>query len=114
MTHRRIKTNIYLDSSATTSQIQAIVRDIRQYLNNDNNIDKENISLLVHFHDISTRSIEIFLYFFTKETRWAPHLDIRQACLLEIRDIVHRHGVKLSFPEQSRYIDTPGLGHVSS
>ena len=107
MTKRRIKMNIDLTYSTTASQMQTIVEELRELLQNDEDIDQKTV--LVYFSDFNSSSLGIFCYFFTKSTIWAEHLQVKEKINLRIMDIVHKNGASFAFPSQSLYIENENL-----
>ena len=87
--------------------MQTIVEELRELLQNDEDIDQKTV--LVYFSDFNSSSLGIFCYFFTKSTIWAEHLQVKEKINLRIMDIVHKNGASFAFPSQSLYIENENL-----
>ncbi|EPR9077679.1 mechanosensitive ion channel family protein [Cronobacter sakazakii] len=102
MSNRRIKTTVglrYEDSD----KITAIVEDIRDFLRQDPDIDK-NQALLVYFNGFGDSSLNIMVYCFTRTTVWSEWLDVQQKVYLKIIDIVHSRKADFAFPSTTVYL----------
>lgn len=103
MENRRIKETVglrYQDGH----QVEAIVGEIRQYLQDNNEIAKDKI-VLVSFNAFGASSLDIFIYCFTCTTGWAEYLRVKQDVLLRIMDIIHSYNADIAFPTQT--LDLP-------
>lgn len=103
MTKRRIKFYLGLTYSTTPSQMKNILKEMRELLQNDPDIDQKTI--FVNFTDYNSSSLDLFCYFFTKTTIWGEYLSIRERINLEFMQIVHDNGASFAFPSQSIYIE---------
>ena len=103
MTKRRIKMTLGLTYSTTPEQMTTILKEMRELLQNDPDIDQKTI--FVNFTDYSSSSLDIFCYFFTKTTVWGEYLSVREKINLEFMRIVQSNGASFAFPSQSIYIE---------
>lgn len=103
MSNRRIKTEIGLRYE-DAEKIENIVKDIREMLEKNPNIDTSQ-TLLVYFNDFADSSLNIMVYCFTKTTNWAEWLSIQQNVYLQIIQIVKHNQADFAFPSQTVYID---------
>ncbi len=103
MGKRRIKMNIGLTYSTTSLQMQNIVKQIRQMLENHQDIHQETIH--IYFTDFQDSSLGIFCYFFTKSTVWGEHMRVQEDTNLKIMKIVEDNGASFAFPSRSIYIE---------
>jgi len=111
MTHRRIQETVgirYCDIGA----MNAIVDDVRSMLETHGDIDAEQ-PLIVNFDQFAPSSVDFFIYALTTETRWIPFHALKQSVLLEVADIVARHGAEIAYPTSTLHLasmpdaDTP-------
>lgn len=103
MGKRRIKMNLGLTYSSTTKQMNAVLRDIREMLQNDLSVHQGTIH--IYFTDFNASSLDIFCYFFTKSTDWAEYMRVREDINLKIMRIVEKNNTSFAFPSQSIYIE---------
>ena len=103
MTKRRIKMTLGLTYSTTPEQMKNILKEMRELLQNDPDIDQKTI--FVNFTEYSSSSLDIFCYFFTKTTVWGEYLNVREKINLEFMRIVQSNGASFAFPSQSIYIE---------
>ena len=103
MTMRRIKMTIGLTYSTNSTQMQAILTQVRQMLQDDPDINDKTI--LVNFTDFQDSALGIFCYFFTNTTNWKEYLLVRERMNLNIMKIVEDNGAGFAFPSQSVYIE---------
>ncbi|WP_310567967.1 mechanosensitive ion channel family protein [Hydrogenophaga sp.] len=99
MTHRRIKEVIGLRYD-DFAQVEAVIDDIRQWLNAHPAIDKTQ-DLIVTFDSYGDSSLNIMVYAFTPTRAWGAFLALKQELLLSIGRIVERHGAQMPFPTQT-------------
>jgi MscS family membrane protein len=103
MGKRRIKMDLGLTYGTTTKQMNAILRDIRDMLQDDIQVHQETIH--IYFTDFNDSSLGIFCYFFTKSTNWAEYMRVREEINLKIMRIVEKNDSSFAFPTQSIYIE---------
>lgn len=103
MGKRRVKMNLGLTYSTTSSQMQNILNDIRELLKKDKDVHQQTIH--IYFSEFSQSSLDIFCYFFTKSTEWGEFMRVRERLYLEIMKIVEDNKASFAFPSQSIYIE---------
>ncbi|OED42597.1 mechanosensitive ion channel protein MscS [Endozoicomonas sp. (ex Bugula neritina AB1)] len=103
MENRRIKETIGLRYS-DARKVNIILKDIREYLNNSDVIDKDKI-IMVNFNTFGASSLDFFIYCFTKTTDWAQFHMEKEQVLLDIMNIIHGQGGDIAFPTQT--LDLP-------
>ncbi len=101
---RRIKMVIGITYSTNVSQIENIVKNIRQMLRGHPNIAK-NQTLLVYFDRFDDSSLGIFIYAFTNTSDWEKYLQIREDINLKIIQIVQNAGSDFAFPSHTLYVE---------
>lgn len=104
MGKRRITFNIGLTYSTSKEKIQNIISRTNEVLINHPQIHQETI--FVRFDGFSNSSLDIFLYFFTKTTKWGEFLKVKEEINFIIMDIVREEGASFAFPSQSLYIES--------
>ena len=103
MDRRRIKMTLGLTYATTSSQMQNILKEIRELLHNDEDIHQQTI--YVYFSSFNESSLDIFCYFFTKTIKWGEYMAVRERIYLEFMRIVEENGASFAFPSQSIYIE---------
>ncbi len=103
MDRRRIKMTLGLTYATTSSQMQNILKEIRELLHNDEDIHKQTI--YVYFSSFNDSSLDIFCYFFTKTIKWGEYMAVRERIYLEFMRIIEENGASFAFPSQSIYIE---------
>lgn len=104
MTHRRIKETIgirYEDIGA----MRAIVADVKAMLQHHEEIDATQ-TLIVNFNTFGPSSLDFFIYTFTKTTNWIHYHEVKQDVLLQVAEIIARHGAQIAFPTHTVHIDS--------
>jgi len=105
MHNRRIREIIgirYCDSKL----MQSILKEIRQYLKNSNDIAHNRITM-VNFTSFAASSLDIIIYCFTKTTDWATFERTKEKVLLDILGIIHKNGADVAFPTTTLDINEP-------
>lgn len=103
MTNRRIKETIgirYEDYSV----LPLIVQDVKDMLLNHPEIDTKQ-TLMVYFDSYGTSSLDFFIYVFTKTTIWDKYHQVKQDVLLNIGEIIEKHGAEIAFPTTKVLLD---------
>lgn len=107
MRNRRLKETIgvrYQDGEC----VESIIKTIRSYLVNHEEIDTERV-LIVNLNGYGHSALEIMVYCFTKTTGWVRFHEIKEQILLDIFDIIRRHGAEIAYPTQTLH----HAGHAS-
>ncbi|MGP4844315.1 mechanosensitive ion channel family protein [Marinobacter sp. 1Y8] len=102
MTNRRISETIgirYVD----VSDIGSIVHDIREMLENHEEIDAEQ-TLIVNFLQFNESSLDIMIYTFTKTVQWVKYHAIKQDVLLQISEIIASYEAEVAFPTRTLHL----------
>ncbi|WP_455205054.1 mechanosensitive ion channel family protein [Kaarinaea lacus] len=105
MTNRRIYETIgvrYDDAD----KVALIVNDVEQMLKNHPDIDT-NQTLMVNFNAFAASSLDFFIYTFTRTTVWTEFHKIKQDVLLQIHDIIAKHGAEIAFPTSTVHLANP-------
>lgn len=103
MSNRRIKETIGVryDDAA---QLRAILEETREYLLSNEHIDTKQ-TLMVNFNSFGASSLDFFIYCFTRTTVWTTYHSIKEDVLLDIMDIIVKHGADIAYPTQRLSIE---------
>ncbi|WP_461534543.1 mechanosensitive ion channel family protein [Spongorhabdus nitratireducens] len=104
MENRRIKETIglrYQDAKV----VSPILEEVRAYLDANEAIDKNKI-VMVNFTTFGPSSLDFFIYCFTCTTDWKIYHREKEAVLLKVLEIIHRHGADVAYPTTT--LDLPG------
>ena len=102
MSHRRLKETVGVRYD-DFDKVPAIVEDIRQALQAHPGIDTSQ-TMIVNFNLFGPSSLDIMVYTFTKTTDWVTFHAIKQDVLLQMGEIIHRHGAQIAFPTQTLHM----------
>jgi MscS family membrane protein len=78
-------------------KMRDIVADVKSMLGNHPDIDQNNI-IIVNFNAFAPSSLDFFVYTFTRTTDWLEYHEVKQRVLLEILDIIVKHGADVAYP----------------
>lgn len=101
---RRIKMNVGLTYSTSSTQMLAIVKEIKYMLHNHPHISQDE-TLLVNFNTFGDSALNIFIYTFTSTANWENYLHIREDIHIQVMKIVEENHSHFAFPSQSIYIE---------
>ncbi|WP_439651381.1 mechanosensitive ion channel family protein [Photobacterium atrarenae] len=102
MLNRRIKQKVglrYQDAAV----IEDVVADIKAMLLAHPDIDTTQ-TMIVSFDNYGPSSLDILVYTFTKTTHWIAFKEIQQDVMLQIVEIVQRHGAEFAFPTSTVHL----------
>lgn len=102
MTNRRINETIGI-RYADAARMNEIVVAVREYLTKHEAIDQKQ-TIIVNFNAYNASSLDFFIYCLTKTTNWVEYHDIKHAILIDIHDIVTRHGAEFAFPTRTLHM----------
>jgi MscS family membrane protein len=103
MKKRRIKMRLGLTYSTDTTQMEAILEDLRTMLHSHPDIHQDQI--MIYFDEFADSSLSLFCYFFTNTTVWQEFLRVKEDVNLRMMKIVEKHNASFAFPSQSLYIE---------
>lgn len=106
MKKRRVKMNIGISYSAAPEKIEELVLNIRKIISEDENFHHD--FYLVNFNNFGPYSLDIFIYCFTRTTKWAEYLQARQEFMLKIMQAVSDLGLEFAFPTRTVYLENSG------
>ncbi|MGI6097247.1 MAG: mechanosensitive ion channel family protein [Dethiobacteria bacterium] len=105
MGKRRISFSLKISYKTPLEKLKKCVQEIRRMIETHPDIHKETI--FVRFNEFADSSLDIFLYFFTKTTKWGEFLRTKEEINYKIMEILEREGVSVAFPSRSIYFETP-------
>lgn len=112
MKKRRIKLTIGVTYGSTADQIDKAVKALRDVLANDERVMQD--FYLVNFNNFGPYSLDIFVYAFTKTTRWDQYMQVRQEILIKFMYAIQELELEFAFPTQTLHVDSfPGAGGVA-
>lgn len=102
MQHRRIYETIGIryDDIAV---MRPILQDIEVLLRSHDDIDSDQ-TLMVNFVEFGPSSLDFFIYCFTHTTVWTDFHKIKQDVMLQMAEIIARHGAEIAFPTQTLHV----------
>jgi MscS family membrane protein len=86
----------------TPDQLRSVMPGIRNLMNEHSNVD--SLSVRVRFVRFGTSSLDLDIVAYVSARDWDEFLQIQEALLLGIMDIVHKAGVEIAFPSQTVYL----------
>jgi len=80
-----------------------VVQGFKDHLNllRQNGIVADKQLIIVALDKFGVACIEVFVYFFTNETRWLPYMEIKEKVILEFNKIVTESGCHFGVPTKS-------------
>ena len=100
---RRLNFTLTLTYSTTSAQMQALVQDIRELLQNTDDVDSD--SVIVHFVDFSASSLDVLVICQVMLADWRQFTALKEKLYLNIMDMIEQRGLQFAFPSQSVYIE---------
>jgi len=101
---RRLDATLNFTYSTSSDQLRAVVNDIRELLQNEDNIDPE--SVIVHFVEFADSSLNVRVICQVLLSDWREFTAKQEKVFLEIMGIVERLGIDFAFPSRSIYIES--------
>jgi MscS family membrane protein len=98
---RRIVWTLGIAGDASAEQLIKVVEDVRKYLRSHPGVSQTS-SLIVSLDSFGENCINLFTYFFLKETRWREFMEEKELILLHFAKIVEDAGTAFGVP--TRYV----------
>ena len=102
MPKRRVKMVVGVTYDTSADQMQALLSTIRNLLREHPEIDQE--FQLVNFTDFGASSLDILVYYFTKQIDWPRHLALREDINLSIMRTVEAMDLSIAFPTRTVHL----------
>lgn len=103
MPKRRVKITVGVTYETKADQMGAAVAAIRDILKGDPGVDQEFI--VVRFTDFGASSLDILVYYFTKDIPLDEHLAAKERVNLAIMRAVEALGLSIAFPTRTVYFE---------
>ena len=104
--------NLALRYETTPDQIHAVVDGIRSLLERHASVDAESVR--VRLLRLGAFSLEIDVFAYLRARNWNDFLEIQEALLFRVTEIVNKAGTAIAFPSQTMYVATrPGPATTS-
>ena len=100
---RRVMEYVGLTYETTAGQMEEAVRTVRSIIENDDGVDPEYI--VVRFREFADSSLNILLYYFTKATAFADHLETKERINLAVMRAIDDMGLSIAFPTRTIYLE---------
>ena len=104
-TGRRVEQVFSLTYDTTPDKMEAIVREIRQLIEREPEVDAGSVH--VYFRDFSASSLDIWTAYVIKAPDFAKHLALRQRLNLAIMRAVKAQGLDFAYPTSVMHLDGP-------
>lgn len=116
MTNRRIYWMIGLEYRTTNAQLKHVVDGLNDYIRSSDafETDPAKVSTLIHADSFNNSSIDIMMYCFTKTTKWAEWMQVKEDLLYQLKTLVEDAGTAFAFPSSSLYVETLPFGKPES
>ncbi|MTI14310.1 mechanosensitive ion channel family protein [Sansalvadorimonas verongulae] len=105
MLNRRIKETIGLRYKDART-LPAVLEEVRGYLAKHEHIDGNQL-MMVHFNNFGASSLDFFIYCFTKTCEWKRFHEVKEQVMIDILEIIHRHGADVAFPTRTLEMTNP-------
>ena len=69
---------------------------------------------MVHFNQFNASSVDFFIYAMTPTTNWIRFHALKQDVLLQVSDIIARHGAEIAFPTQTLHLPSASTAQPES
>lgn len=102
MTNRRIYETIGVRYD-DISKVHAITTEVDEMLRARKDIDKRQ-TLMVYFNKFNASSLDFFIYCFTKTVKWDVFHSVKHDVLLEVSNIIAKHGAEIAYPTQTLHM----------
>ena len=103
MPKRRVRQVVGVTYETDPDTMVKIVEDIRKLLFEDEGVNTDFI--LVNWTDFGSSSLDILVYYFTRTTKWAEYMEVRQSINVKIAKVVKAHGSSVAFPTRTLYFE---------
>ena len=101
---RRLDVTLNFTYSTSAEQMRAVVAEIRELLQNTEDVDPE--SVIVHFIDFSSSSLDVRIIGQVLLADWREFTAKKEELFLEFIGIAEGLGIEFAFPSQSVYIES--------
>ena len=110
-TSRRVEQVFGLTYDTKPDQMEAIVREIRQIIEREPQVDPASVH--AYFRDYSASSLDIWTAYVVRDPDFTKHMALRQRINLAIMRAVEAHGLAFAYPTQTMHLPEPVLGKIT-
>ncbi len=103
MMKRRVLVTIGVTYTTSADQMEKCIASIKEILKNHPDVDRE--MFYVYFTEFADSSLNIMVYYFTKDTSFAGFCKVRQEVNLAIIRLLEQMNISIAFPSQSLYVE---------
>jgi len=82
---------------ANNHNFETVVERFHKYLHDKEEVSKDRL-LIVAIDNFGCACMEVFVYFFTKETKWLPYMEIKEKIILDFNKIVEEAECRFGLP----------------
>lgn len=105
MKNRRIFETIGLRYN-DIAKMPPILAEVRHLVEKHPGIDQDQ-TLMVYFDTFAESSLNFFIYGFTRTRDWSEFHRVKEDLLLQVAEIVKRHGAEIAFPTRTLLMPEP-------
>jgi len=91
--------------------MEAIVREIRQLIEREPEVDPASVH--VYFRDYSESSLDIWTAYVVRDPDFTRHMALRQRLNLAIMRAVDAQGLAFAYPTQTMHLPEPIVGKIT-
>ncbi len=99
---RRIKFSLGLTYDTTADQMRAFLTDLRQLLDQHPGLAPDSGTAV--FESFGGSSLDILILCFANTVAWDAYMNIQEDILLQIMELVDRHGLEMAFPTRTVHV----------
>jgi len=103
MGKRRVTFKLDVKFTTPVESLQQALAKIRTMLQTHPEIHQDVI--FVHFDQFTESGLGLFLYFFTRTTKWGEFLQVKEDVNFKILEILREEGVEIALPGRSIYVE---------
>lgn len=111
MPKRRVKQVVGVTYETSPETMELLVEDFRSLLEADEGVNGDFI--LVNWTDFGASSLDILVYYFTKTTKWADYLAVRQRINVKLAQAVAARGSSVAFPTRTLYLEGEAMQRLA-
>ncbi len=98
---RRVKFELGLTYNSSSTQILAIIDEIKQVLQHEKLISED---ITVRFADFSASSLNILVVYFVMSNEYEVMIEVKERVNVAVMAIVEKHGCQFAYPTQTLYL----------
>jgi len=93
---------VFLRFETSAPQMRSVTTEVHKLLMADTRIETSSVRVRFLGIGASSLNVEVFAYVFAVD--WNEFLEIQEALLLKIMEIIEHAGAKIAFPSQTTYL----------